>query len=379
MFYACSAEPVHSTLLMPSREEALCFPRAPISLALCDHCGFIWNQDFQPGRHRYSVDCEESQGHSPLFTAWLEDLVARLVSRYALRDKTVLEIGCGKGEFLVALCAAGGNRGTGYDPAYVTDRVPLADTTALSFKPEFWQESCGLHDAEVIVCRHTLEHIPDVGAFIRSIRRAIGEQRETLLFFEVPDMLRVLEEGAFQDIYYEHCSYFSADSLAYLFRREGFEVLDLELDFHGQYLCLVAKPVPVPKVEPVPVGTSEIAGSVSRFTEQVADLTGLWRQRLQAYSAEGKSVVLWGGGSKAAAFLNRLDSAGAVQWVIDINPHKHHAFIPGAGQEVFGPESLLSQPADVIIIMNAVYRPEIQEWLNSRGLSPELLALGEQP
>ena len=40
-------------------------------------------------------------------------------------------------------------------------------------------------------------------------------------------MRRVLEEGAFWDIYYEHCSYFTLGSHARLFRRAGLDVTDL--------------------------------------------------------------------------------------------------------------------------------------------------------
>src|SRR5690606_5558175 len=63
-----------------------------------------------------------------------------------------------------------------------------------------------------------------------------------LVLFEVPDVGRILRERAFWDIYYEHCSYFTAGSLAGLFRRVGFEVLDVEHAFGGQYLLLLARP-----------------------------------------------------------------------------------------------------------------------------------------
>ena len=46
------------------------------------------------------------------------------------------------------------------------------------------------------------------------------------MFFELPDVMRELCEGAFWDLYYEHCTYFSCGSLARLFRATGFEVLD---------------------------------------------------------------------------------------------------------------------------------------------------------
>ena len=83
--------------------------------------------------------------------------------------------------------------------------------------------------ADIILCRHTLEHIA-AGAHIRgAIREAIGPREDTWVVFETPDAQRVLREGAFWDIYYEHCSYFSPGTHARLFREQGFDVTELSL------------------------------------------------------------------------------------------------------------------------------------------------------
>ena len=66
----------------------------------------------------------------------------------------------------------------------------------------------------------------EVGEFIATIRRSIGERPDTVVFFQIPNARYVLCDVAFWDIYYEHCSYFTPGSLARLFRRSGFEVLD---------------------------------------------------------------------------------------------------------------------------------------------------------
>ena len=73
--------------------------------------------------------------------------------------------------------------------------------------------------------------------------------RPVTLFFELPDTERVLDECAFWDIYYEHCSYFTPGSLERLFRRSGFEVTRQWKAFDDQYLMLEARPgagVPAP-------------------------------------------------------------------------------------------------------------------------------------
>ena len=88
----------------------------------------------------------------------------------------------------------------------------------------------------------TLEHISDTANFVGTVRRSVGDRYDSVIFFQVPDMTRVLRDLAFWDIYYEHCSYFSADSLKLLFEEQGFDVMDVWTDYDDQYLMITAKP-----------------------------------------------------------------------------------------------------------------------------------------
>ena len=59
-----------------------------------------------------------------------------------------------------------------------------------------------------------MEHIPDIGRFLATLRATIGDRPEAVTFGMVPEMIRILEERAFWDIYYEHCTCFTPGSLA---------------------------------------------------------------------------------------------------------------------------------------------------------------------
>ncbi len=77
------------------------FPRGDLRLGFCAACGFITNTAFDPSLQDYGVAYEETQGFSPTFNAFAHELARRWVD--ALRPRaasSVLEIGCGKGEFL---------------------------------------------------------------------------------------------------------------------------------------------------------------------------------------------------------------------------------------------------------------------------------------
>ncbi len=375
-FYEAGRIPVHSCVLVSSREEALSFPTGRIRLAFCAACGFIFNAAFDPSLLDYSQNYEETQGFSPRFMTFARDLAGRLIDRFDLRDKEVLEIGCGKGEFLVLLCELGGNRGIGIDPAYVPERLHSEAADRIEFIRDYYTDAYRHLRADFICCRHTLEHIPDVADFVGLVRTAIGERR-TPVFFEVPDTRRVLRELAFWDVYHEHCSYFTLGSLATLFRSSGFDVLDLATDFDDQYLLLGARPSSNGGGDPLPQeeGVAELAADVEHFRRNCEVEMKVWAERLDRWHREGRRVFVWGSGSKGVAFLTTLEVGDQVDRVVDVNPFRHGKFMIGTGHDIVAPQSLAGSPPDVVIVMNPIYMAEIRAQLEGMGLRPELVAV----
>ncbi|MCC6397832.1 MAG: SAM-dependent methyltransferase, partial [Bacteroidetes bacterium] len=94
IFYEVQGVPVNSVLLLPTREEALAFPKGDIALGFCELCGFISNVAFDPKEQEYSARYEATQAYSPTFTTFHRNLAQRLIDRYDLRNKTLIEIGC---------------------------------------------------------------------------------------------------------------------------------------------------------------------------------------------------------------------------------------------------------------------------------------------
>ena len=64
-----------------------------------------------------------------------------------------------------------------------------------------------------------------------------------------------------------------------------------------------------------------------------------------------------------------------IEYVVDINPHKHGKYMPGTGQEIVGPEFLQDYQPQWVIAMNAIYRHEIQQDLDRLKVSAKLLSV----
>ena len=377
VFYEVRHVPVHSVLLMPTREVAVNFPKRDIALGFCGQCGFISNTLFDPTVHNYSGQYEETQGFSPTFQAFHKRLAQNLIDEYGLREKTVVEIGCGKGEFLTLLCEMGKNRGIGFDPAFVAERNPAGAELDVQFIADFYSEKYTNVSADFFCCKMTLEHISNTAEFVRMVRRAIGDRPESLVFFQIPDMRRVLRDVAFWDIYYEHCSYFTPPSLIRVFQEAGFEVEKVWTDYDDQYLMITARPAAgKPKQDRFdPAAVKGVADDIEYFLKHQSALIEKWKRNITSFRNENKRAVVWGSGSKGVAFLTALNLNGSIEYVVDINPFRQGKFMAGTGQEIVSPGFLANYQPDVAIAMNPIYRSEIEADLEEMGLRTDVLTV----
>lgn len=368
---------MHSNRLLASRAEARAQPRGDLELHFCRECGFIQNQAFDPSLQAYAEDYEDAQAGSPRFRRFSAELVEHLVRRHRLEGALVLEIGCGRGDFLAELCQRTGGPGIGIDPAFRPSEVSRHAPSSLRFLRERYGSPHAALDAALVACRHTLEHLQEPRAFVELLRANLKHRPGTPVYFEVPDTERILAEQAFWDVYYEHVSYFTRESLARLFRAAGFELLELRLGFAGQYLLLEARPGARAAARGLgSEGELERLGQrVEHFAAGVAETLDAWRERLAAWQRAGRRVALWGSGSKAVGFLTSLHVDGEVECVVDINPRKQGTFQAGTGHPIVSPQQLAANRPDVVIIMNPVYRDEIRADLDAMGIQAELRTL----
>lgn len=381
VFYEVRNIPVQSVLLFPTSEEALGMPRGDLVLGFCASCGFIGNQAFDPRLIEYSSRYEETQSYSTTFTKFHTDLATRLIERFGLREKKVLEIGCGKGEFLTLLCELGNNHGIGFDPGYDETRTVSPAKDRMTFIKDFYSERHADVSADLVCCKMTLEHISAPLAFMQMIRKALGTRLHTRVFFQIPEVARILREGAFWDLYYEHCSYFSPVSLAGLFRRAGFSVNEVWTEYDDQYIMIDAFPAAKGDTEISPVDRSRIVdlqNLTKQFAIDVESRIRVWSDLVRARARAGRRMVIWGAGSKGVGFLTALQLKQEIPYAVDVNPHKHGTFLAGTGQEIVPPDFLRSYRPDLVFIMNPVYRGEIHAMLQEMGVAADLIPLGDE-
>ena len=363
--------PVMTTVVWPTADQARHAAAGDLHLGICPSCGLIRNRAFDAALVAYDASYENSQHFSPTFRAHAHDLVTDLASRYSLAGSTVVELGCGKGEFLSMLSEVAGCRGLGFDPTYdgEVDDTP-GDVTIV--RALFGPTSPHV-DAALVCSRHVLEHVEDPVAFLRDLRSSV--EPGTPVYIEVPDGGYVLSAGGLWDLIYPHVSYFTAPSLELMLRHCGFDVTSVRSVFDGQFLAVEAV---VADREPTEVAADAAAvapvlAAARRMPQLFDETVGRWRAVVA--EPDGRSTVVWGAGAKGVSFLNFVDGGDHVDAVVDLNPRKHGTFVPGTSYEVVAPKQLAGTDVGRVVVMNPAYRDEISRDLRALGLDAQILCV----
>jgi hypothetical protein len=369
--------PVHTSVLLDTREAAVGYPRGNIRLELCEACGLITNTAFDAPNHDYSSSYAETQAYSPRFQSYALALARTLAERHQIRGEEILEIGPGRADFLLLLCDVAGASGRGVDPSFREERLDGPAAARVQVERSFFQKRHVDRPFALVVCRHTLEHIHDVHTFLQTLAEALAAALDAVVFFEVPDTGRILRETAFWDVYYEHCTYLTPGSMARAFRAAGFRPERIELGFDDQYILLTSTlgdpggPEFLPLEEPPEQSVSEAEAFVREFDS----VRRHWTDRLRTTRESGRTSVVWGAGSKGVGFLAALAITDEVACVVDINPAKHGKYMPGTGHEIVAPEHLVQTRPDLVVVMNPVYTDEIRDELRRLGVDAAVEAL----
>ena len=341
IIYEQKSVPLIQNKVYATKEQAVNAPCIDVILAQSLHNGFVFSANFNESIIDYDAAYQNEQSNSVYFRRHLEHVIEIMRNNNTLNGK-VVEIGCGKAYFLEMLLDRGVNI-TGFDPTYEGHSTKVVK--------DFFSDKYSDIGAEFIILRHTLEHIAHPFNFIKTI--AAANKHKGKIYIEVPTFDWITAHNATEDIFYEHCNYFTLATLQMLFTKSTGGHF-----FNGQYFYVIADLADVKSaLEPQTITPYEIKFK-DRINEYDKLISGL------------KNTAIWGAGAKGSTFLNLLDKeCKKVKCVVDINPKKQHQFIGGTGHFIIKPEALAEQMIENIIVMNSNYIDEIKKTIEPQHIN----------
>ncbi len=324
---------------------------APLFARQCAQCGFVQLHESGP-MHDYS-EYEMSWMHIPTLADYRKELAKNFVSRFCFERPSVLDVGCGSGDFLKCLTDAG---------AFSSGLEPSRPLVLRAIEAGF-NVTHGLVGTEAIdvgkidgwTCLQVLEHVPDPVAFLATLRGILTKGGVGLV--EVPSLELIISERRFYDFFRDHLNYFTESTLRLTCELAGFRVIEIRPGLNRQFHVAMVTPA------------EELY--FDSFGRSLDELLGQLRNWFMTLKNAGKRIAVWGAGYKSIAAITAADLKG-FEYVIDSDPTKHGRFTPGSHLEIRSPLALTTHPVDAIVLASVAYKQEILQQLRN-----ELLFKGE--
>lgn len=267
-----------------------------------------------------------------------------------LQDKKILEVGCGKGEYMDFMEAAGGNV-TGIE--HLQESVAYGQSKGHRIYRQFIEDhntviEGGPYDAFYIM--NFLEHIPDPGEFIQGIAANLTDNGVGIV--EVPNIDMILAQSLYSEFIQDHLSYFTSSSLRNILELNGFEVLECKSIWYDYILSATVR--------------RRKKMDTSKFAERMASMKKETDMFLDMMEAKGYRTAVWGAGHQALANLSLLNMDDRITCVIDSAEFKQNKYTPATHLPIYGPDYLDNGIIKAVLIMAAGYSDEIKQIIQNK-------------
>lgn len=320
----------------------------------CKQCGQVQTGSDPVPYYREVV---RAAAFSEEMKAFRREQFVSFVRKHNLHDRKLLEIGCGRGEYLALWREAGvAAHGLEYAQASVEDCLRQGLPTIQGYVEQAGQELAGApYDAFATL--NFLEHWPDPNASLRGIAHNLRDGALGLV--EVPNFDMILQRKLFTEFISDHLLYFTRETLETLLRLNGFEVLECKPVWHDYILSSVVR-----KRAPC---------DVSAFDHARQQLKTQIDAFLHRHAQQG--IAIWGAGHQALAAIALLELGSNIRYVVDSAPFKQDKFTPASHIPIVAPAKLDSEPVGAIIVMAASYSDEVARTIRQRWGSTFQLAI----
>lgn len=323
---------------------------AELTVCQCSGCGLVQlSNDPVP----YYKEVIRAAAVSPV----LRDLKTRqfsdFIRKYSLGGKKLIEIGCGRGEFLGFLPPLGVEAsGLEYSEAAVRHCAESGLKASKGYPDgEMGLLPEGPFDAFLLLM--FLEHMPDPNSALKALAANLKAGAAGLV--EVPNFDMLVRARLFSEFIGDHLLYFSRETFLTTLNLNGFEVLDCAELREGYVLSAEVR-------KRGPLDISGFAGRQAEITAGLNAFIGRFGER---------KVAVWGAGHQALAVLALAGLGDRIRYVVDSAPFKQGKYTPATHLPVVPPDALRTDQVEAVIVMAASYSDEVAELLR-RDFPPGL-------
>lgn len=268
--------------------------------------------------------------------------------KYCLKRKKVIEIGCGRGEYLSLMQQFGVEA---YGLEHSEESVMQCVKNGLRVSKGFIESgtnrlSYAPFDAFYIL--NFLEHLPDPNSTLRGIYNNLTDDAVGLV--EVPNYDMILRKKLFSEFISDHLFYFTKETLNTTLSLNGFEIIESEEVWYDYIISAVVK-------KRGKLDLSHFYKYEVQVKNEIEEYIGRFKD---------KKVAIWGAGHQAFAIISLINLADKIKYVVDSAAFKQGKYTPATHIPIVSAEALDSDPVDAVIVMAAGYSDEVAQIIRQK-------------
>jgi SAM-dependent methyltransferase len=346
----------------------------PLHAWVCERCKLVQLEEFESPQQIFS----EYAYFSSYSESWLkhaQKYVEMMMVRFGFGPKSqVVEIASNDG-YLLQYFKQRGVPVLGVEPAANVAKVAF-EKRGIPSRVEFFGVDTAKKmvadgiTADLLLGNNVLAHVPDINDFVAGMKVLL--KPDGVITMEFPHLLRLMEENQFDTIYHEHFSYLSFHTTRQVFAKHGLKMFDVdELSTHGGSLRIFAAHAESSRQIESHVqammtmererGLEEMA-AYRAFEERVKETKRAFLEFLVEAKRAGKRIAGYGAAAKGNTLLNYCGVRGDfIDYIVDRNPYKQNAFLPGTHIPVYAPEKIAETKPDYVLILPWNIKDEVME------------------
>jgi SAM-dependent methyltransferase len=326
---------------LPTKETLKADTGVDLCIYACPYCGCV-QLDSEPVP--YYREVIRASAVSPELREYKLEQFREFSDKYDLRDKKIIEIGCGGGEFLTILRE--------YCPAvYGTEYSPTLARQCRNVNLNVYQTFVDRADAviaefkfDAFVMLNFLEHLPRPTEVLRGIWNNLNDGAVGMI--EAPNLDMILKKQMYSEFMRDHLYYYTSRSLTNLVNICGFDVVEHNSLWHDYVLNITVKKRRKSNFQ----GIADYRRNVGAAFRQVV--------------GKHRSVAVWGASHQAFFLLSCMDDASSIEFIIDSAPMKQGKFSPLSHRPIVAPPD--SVDVDAVIVLAGSFSGEVTRILRDK-------------
>lgn len=319
----------------------------------CSNCGLV--QLTNEPVHYYK-EVIRAVGISKEMQEFREKQFKDFIDKFNLKNKKIIEIGCGFGEFLSIMDKFTDAYGLEYSDNGV--KKCLEDSLKVT-KGFVDNENYSIPDApfDAFYIMSFLEHIPDINSALRGIYNNLSDNGVGLV--EVPNFDMILEKNLYSEFITDHLFYFTKETLENTLNLNGFEVIECKEIWNNYILSATVKKnknIEKKNIKNEPLNNSAFQNYQNKLKKELNDF-------VDEFGA--KNVAIWGAGHQSLTVIALAELQDKIKYVIDSAKFKQNKFTPATHIPIVDSAILNTEKPLAIIVIAGSYNSEVVKIIQS--------------